>query len=108
MVTFENTGDSTSDFCADHLTDYTVGVPLLYIEPLKNMDAKKAENDSEVRSAIQRTISDLVSSFAYYDRKEDMVLSEAKLDEAIRTGVIALDEIVDHFKKELEKAYENT
>lgn len=53
---------------------------------------------------ILNTITDLVSKFMYYDRKEDEELPVDAIENAIRNGEITLDEIVDKFRSEIEKA----
>ena len=49
-------------------------------------------------------VQDLVGAFTYYDRKEGS-LTQKDLDQAIKTGIISTDEIVEKFKQELEKVY---
>lgn len=58
------------------------------------------ENKKEL---ILGTIKDIVSQFLYYDRKEDTELSIEDLKQAIKNNDISIDEIVDTFKKELNK-----
>lgn len=57
------------------------------------------------REIILDTVSDLVSNFVYYDRKEDEDLSITDLDEAIQLHEITIDEIVDKFKDTLKDTY---
>lgn len=56
-----------------------------------------------MKQIILGKIGDLVSSFLYYDRKEDEDLSIAELKSAINNGIINSDEIVSEFKNELER-----
>ncbi len=58
------------------------------------------------RANIEDTITDLVSDFLYYDRKEDEGLPRGAIDEAVKMGEITAPEIVDLFRKELEKGLE--
>ena len=52
---------------------------------------------------IRGTISDLVSCFLYYDRKEDEDLPRGAIEEAIANGEITVDGILREFKQELIK-----
>ena len=53
------------------------------------------------KQLILNTVTDLVSRFLYYDRKEDYELPRGAIEEAIDGGLITVDEIVSHFRKEL-------
>lgn len=53
------------------------------------------------KEKILNTVTDLVSNFAYYDRKEDDELPVGAIEQAIKDGVITLDEIVNHFRDQL-------
>jgi Ca2+-binding EF-hand superfamily protein len=55
------------------------------------------------RQIIETTIDDLVSNFLYYDRKEDEDLPRGEIEAAVAAGEITKDEIVERFRKELEK-----
>jgi hypothetical protein len=57
------------------------------------------------RQTILNTITDMCSDFLYYDRKEDEELSPEDIDDAIESGAITIEEIVQHFKSELEKSF---
>ena len=50
---------------------------------------------------IMATISDAVSCFLYYDRKEDSQLPRGAIEEAVERGEISVDEIVEAFRSEL-------
>ncbi len=52
---------------------------------------------------ITGTVEDLVANFLYYDRKGDEELKVGDIEEAIENNVITIDEIVQHFRSELEK-----
>lgn len=52
------------------------------------------------RETILDTVSDLVSGFLYYDRKEDDDLPRGAVEEAIANGEITGEEIVAAFAKE--------
>jgi hypothetical protein len=54
-----------------------------------------------MKAIILDTITDLVSDFAHYDRKEDEQLDTVQLHEAVKSGVITIDEMVEKFRKEL-------
>lgn len=54
-----------------------------------------------MKSLILRTVTDLVSAFTYYDRKEDEKLPRGAIEDAIARGEITVDEIVEHFRARL-------
>lgn len=58
---------------------------------------------SERRQHIINTVTDLVSKFMYYDRKEDEDLPRGAIEEAMQNGEITHEEIVEIFSNELEK-----
>ncbi len=53
----------------------------------------------EIKERILGTVDDLVSSFLYYDRKEDEELRLGDIDVAIGNGDITIDEIVNKFRE---------
>jgi len=55
------------------------------------------------RQIIFNEITDRVSDILYYQRKEDEELPVGAIEEAIAQGEITVDEIVNHFKAELEE-----
>lgn len=55
------------------------------------------------REFIIAEVSDLVDNFLYYDRKEDETLPRGSIEEAIKAGEVSVDEIVEVFRRELEK-----
>lgn len=57
----------------------------------------------ERRKHILDEVSDVVGRFVYYDRKEDDELPRGSIEDAIKSGEITLDEIVEEFRKELAK-----
>jgi len=58
------------------------------------------------RDHIVATVSDLVGSLLYYDRKEDEDLPRGAIEEAIAAGEVTIDEIVDLFRREMTDAIE--
>lgn len=56
------------------------------------------------REVIFATVSDLVSEFVYYGRKEDEMLPRGAIGEAVAAGEISVDEIVAAFRSGLEEA----
>lgn len=56
-----------------------------------------------MRKIIFDTVTDMVSKFLYYDRKEDDELPVGAIDQAIKDGVITVNEIVDEFRNQLNK-----
>ena len=54
------------------------------------------------RGIILDTLSDLISGFLYYDRKEDDDLGVGEIEKAIADGEITVDELVAEFRNALE------
>ena len=54
-----------------------------------------------MKEDILNTVDDLVSSFLYYDRKEDEDLGVGDIEDAITKGIISIDDITDRFKKSI-------
>lgn len=54
--------------------------------------------EENLKQTILNVVTDLVSDFLYYDRKEDEDLSVEQLENAISSGVITKDEIVNKFR----------
>ena len=63
----------------------------------------KAWNDLSRREKILAMTSDLAGRFLYYDRKEDSEFPVGAIEEAIDSGEVSLDEIVEVFRTELAK-----
>lgn len=59
------------------------------------------EREPVDKSTIINTISDTVSNFMYYDRKNNDVLRIGEIEQAVIDGVITVDEIVKAFENEL-------
>lgn len=60
------------------------------------------EAEAEIREHIEDVVSDLVSDFLYYDRKSDDTLRRGDIEEAVRKHIISVDDIVKHFRSEVE------
>lgn len=60
-----------------------------------------------MKEIILNTISDLCSNFLYYDRKEDEELSIEQLEDAVESGEITIDEMVEKFRENLENTFIN-
>ena len=54
---------------------------------------------------ILDTISDLCTNFLYYDRKEDENLPLGEIERAVKSGEITVEEMVEAFRKELQKTF---
>ena len=81
-----------------------VGQPLADVRARDaRQDALNAENRPplSLKERILGTVEDLVSSFLYYDRKDDDELSAEVLEAALKNGVVTLDEVVERFALEL-------
>jgi hypothetical protein len=48
-------------------------------------------------------VKDLCADFLYYDRKEDEDLSGDELEEAVKNGIVTIDEMVETFREVLVK-----
>lgn len=58
-----------------------------------------------MKEYILLSVSDLVTSFTYYDRKEDEDLSVDQLNNAVKSGEVTIDEIVEKFRDELNNVF---
>lgn len=58
-----------------------------------------------MKQKILDTISSLCSDFLYYDRKEDEDLTMEQLNEAVKSGEITIDEMVEEFRKHLKNTF---
>ena len=61
-------------------------------------------NDQEkkdIKLIIKNTITDLVSQFLYYDRKEDEDLRVGDIEKALIDNIITITEIGELFQNEL-------
>jgi hypothetical protein len=56
-----------------------------------------------LKNYILATVQDLCSNFLYYDRKEDDDLSAEDLEDAVKKGIVTIDEMVEEFRNQLEK-----
>jgi hypothetical protein len=63
----------------------------------------KAWKDLSRREKILAMTSDLAGRFLYYDRKEDSEFPVGAIEEAIDSGEVTLDEVVEVFRTELAK-----
>ena len=66
------------------------------------MDAKPI-TESEMKELILNNVSDLISDFLYYDRKEDEELPRGAIEEAVKNNQITVEEISAHFTDKLKK-----
>lgn len=53
------------------------------------------------KKLILDTVSDLVTSFLYYDRKEDEALPEESIQEAVLNRELSKTDIIEKFRDEL-------
>ena len=61
---------------------------------------------TKVEQWVDDTISDLLSSWFYYDRKEDEDMSPKQLLKLMEDKVITKEMILEKFTKHLDKAFE--
>jgi hypothetical protein len=57
--------------------------------------------NQDKKNLIIGSIEDLVSDFLYYDRKEDEQMDQDFIPNAVRDGIITVDEMVEEFKAHL-------
>jgi len=55
------------------------------------------------KQLLEGYITDLISDFLYYDRKEDDDLPCGAIEKAIKDGEITIDDICNMFRKEIEE-----
>lgn len=53
------------------------------------------------RDLIIANVEDLVIDFLYYDRKEDEELPRGEIQDAVNSGEISIEEIVEIFRQRL-------
>lgn len=61
-------------------------------------------DDSDFKSTILDVIGDLVGDFLYYDRKGNETIPLGAIEDAVKRGEITIDEMVDRFRKELQRS----
>lgn len=64
-------------------------------------------DEKDLRELVLMVVDDLVSDFAYYDRKEDFELSLDDLENAIGSQIITPEEIIDRFAEGIRKTWGN-
>lgn len=52
---------------------------------------------------VNDVVSDLISDFLYYDRKEDDTLPRGHIENMIKNGELTVDEIIGMFAEHLRK-----
>ena len=70
----------------------------------KEAEEQRDPEDAALKEYALSRIRHFIGLFIFYDRKEDTQLSNEQLDAIIKRGVITLDEMVETFRFELEKA----
>lgn len=55
----------------------------------------------DVKENILSYFQDLISDFLYYDRKEDEEMPRGYIEDAVKSGAITVDDMVEKFRKEL-------
>lgn len=60
-----------------------------------------------MKEVILNTISDLCMNFFYYDRKNDEDLSFQDIIDAVKSGEITIEEMVEEFKNHCEDTLNN-
>jgi hypothetical protein len=59
--------------------------------------------EKDIHQKIRNILSDLVSNFLYYDRKEDEELGVGEINKAIESRAITVTDIKMYFSEELQK-----
>lgn len=65
---------------------------------MTNLRGEGRDEDFDLRIKILDTVTDCVTGLLYYDRKEDDELPVGAIEDAIRDGVVTVDEIVAKFR----------
>ena len=63
-------------------------------------------NDEELKDTILGKVEDLVSNFLYYDREEDEDLPPGAIEDAVKRGVVSIEDIVAQFGASLIESLE--
>lgn len=64
---------------------------------------EETQSDAPIRTTIRDTLSDLVTKFMYYDRKEDEDLSLDDLKHAFETEIVTVEECIEWFAESMRK-----
>ena len=62
-------------------------------------------SNEKIKQIILDNIDGLVVDFTYYDRKDDEDLPIQRLNEAVKNGIITVDEMAEEFKRLLENVF---
>ncbi len=64
-------------------------------------DIQSDDQARQIRTTIRLTLSDLVTKFMYYDRKEDEDLSLDDLKHAFETEIVTVEECIEWFAESM-------
>ncbi len=56
-----------------------------------------------IKQEIMATVDDAVTDFLDYNRREDEDLPRGAIEDALNTGEITVDEIVERFKEQIDR-----
>lgn len=62
--------------------------------------------NKELREAVFLALNDLVNDFVYFARLSDDLIPVGRLEEAVRAGVVSVDEMVQVFEEDLRSVLE--
>lgn len=58
-------------------------------------------SNEQLLKIIEDTVSDAITDFLYYDRKEDYQLGRGAIEQAIQDGVLTREDLIEMFRKHL-------
>lgn len=62
------------------------------------------DDERATPSYVMDVISDMVSDFLYYNRKEDDILERGMIEDMVKRGDLTIEQMVSEFEKLLRKA----
>lgn len=83
------------------VAEFGADVALEMLQRIADGITVEPEPSEVTKQDILDYISDLVSNFLYYDRKEDEDLPLGAIEDAVENDVITIDEMVDAFARSL-------
>jgi hypothetical protein len=98
IVTFGAVGAACTCGWQGHATD-----ALLHTGYEQHRDWERKNKPKANAEYVLDTVTDLVSSFLYYDRKDDEELPRGRIDELLESGELTVQAMVERFAFDLRK-----
>lgn len=93
------------DFSGIRILASRFDVPMRTEGEQAGIDALKTAEELQERAALKKnimdTFSDAMGSFLYYDRKEDFDLERGVIEQALKDGVFAVEDLVAILRESL-------